>query len=38
MGRGHSLEGKEVVIDTSQVVVGTSDKGEVAVGCRPIRP
>jgi len=31
-------ECKEVVVDTSQVVVGTSQKGEEAVGCQPIRP
>jgi len=37
MGRGHSPEGEEVVMDTSQVVVGTSQKGEVAVGCQPTR-
>jgi len=38
MDRGQSPEGKEVVMDTSQVVVGTSQKGEEAVGCQPIRP
>ena len=38
MDRGHSLNGEEVVMDTSKVVVGTSQKGEVAVGCQPIRP
>jgi len=38
MDRGHSLNGEEVVMDTSQVVVGTSQKGEVAVGCQPIQP
>jgi len=37
MDHGQSLEGEEVVMDTSQVVVGTSPKGEEAVGCRPIR-
>jgi len=38
MNRGHSLNGEEVVMDTSQVVVGTSQKGGEAVGCQPIRP
>jgi len=39
MDRGlSSPECKEVVVDTSQVVVGTSQKGEEAVGCQPIRP
>jgi len=38
MDRGHSPTGEEVVVDTSQVVVGTSQKGEEAVGCQPIRP
>ena len=33
-----SPECKEVVVDTSQVVVGTSQKGEEAVGCQPMRP
>jgi len=37
MDRGHSLNGEEVVVDTSQVVVSTSQKGGVAVGCQPIR-
>ena len=36
--RGHSPNGEEVVMDTSQVVVGTSQKGGEAVGCQPIRP
>jgi len=36
--RGHGPNGEEVVVDTSQVVVGTSQKGEEAVGCQPIRP
>ena len=36
--RGHSPEGEEVVIDTSQVVVGTMQEGEVGLGCQPIRP
>ena len=35
---GHCPKGEEVVMDTSLVVVGTSQKGEVAVGCKPIRP
>jgi len=34
----HSPNGEEVVVDTSQVVVGTSQEGEIAVGCQPIRP
>jgi len=38
MDYGQSLEGEEVVMDTSQVVVGTSQEGEAAVGCQPIRP
>jgi len=39
MDRGlSSPEGEEVVVETSQVVVGTSQKGEGAVGCQPIRP
>jgi len=38
MDSGHSPEGEEVVLDTSQVVVGTSQKGEEVVGCQPIRP
>ena len=38
MDRGHSPHGEEVVMDTRQVVVGTSQKGEEAVGCQPIRP
>jgi len=39
MHRGlQSLEGEEVVVDTSHVVVGTSQKGEEAVGYQPIRP
>jgi len=36
--RGHSPKGEEVVMDTSQVVVGTSQKGVEAVGCQPIPP
>jgi len=38
MDRGHSPNGEEVVMDTSPVVVGTSQAGEEAVGCQPIRP
>jgi len=38
MDRGLSPNGDEVVMDTSQVVVGTSQKAEVAVACQPIRP
>jgi len=38
MDRGHSPNGEEVVMDTSQVVVGTSQKSKEAVGCQPIRP
>ena len=39
MDRGLSIpECEELVVDTSQVVVGTSQKGEEAVGCQPIRP
>ena len=38
MDRGQSPNGEEVVIDTSQVVVGTSQKVEEAVGCQPMRP
>jgi len=33
-----SPECREVVVDTSQVVVGTSQKCGEAVGCQPIRP
>ena len=33
-----SPEGEDVVVDTSQVVVGTSQKVEGAVGCLPTRP
>ena len=36
--RGHSPNGEEVVMDTSLVVVGTSQKSGEAVGCQPIRP
>ena len=36
--RGHDPYGEEVVVDTSQLVVGTSQKGEEAVGCQLIRP
>jgi len=35
---GHSPDGEEVVVGTSQVVVGTSQKSGEAVGCQPIRP
>jgi len=38
MDRGHSPNGEEVVMDTSQVVVGTSQKSGEAVGSQPIRP
>jgi len=38
MDRGHGPNGEEVVVDTSQVVVGTTPEGEEAVGCQPIRP
>ena len=34
---GLSPTGEEVVMDTSQVVVGTCQKGEGALGCQPIR-
>ena len=34
---GHSPNGEEVVMDTSQVVVGTSQESGEAVGCQPIR-
>jgi len=37
MDCGLRPNGEEVVMDTSQVVVGTSQKGKVAVGCQPIR-
>jgi len=37
MDRSHSPNGEEVVIDTSQVVVGTSQKSGEGVGCQPIR-
>jgi len=37
MDPDRSPNGEEVVIDTSQVVVGNSQKGEEAVGCQPIR-
>jgi len=38
MDRGHSPNGEEAaVMDTSQAVVGTSQKSEEAVGCQPIR-
>jgi len=38
MDRGHSPNGEEVVMDTSQVVVGTSQKSKEAVGCQRIQP
>jgi len=38
MDCGQSPKGEEVVMDTRQVVVGTSQDGEEAVGCQPIRP
>jgi len=37
MDRSHCPNGEEVVVDTSQVVVGTSQEGEEAVGCQPMR-
>jgi len=37
MDRGLSPNGEEVVMDTSQGVVVTSQKSEEAVGCQPIR-
>jgi len=36
--RAHGPNGEEVVVDTSQVVVRTSQEGEEAVGCQPIQP
>jgi len=38
MDCGHSPNGEEVVMGTSQVVVGTSQKRREAVRCQPIRP
>jgi len=38
MDRGHGANGEEVVMDTSQVVLGTSQKSGEAVGCQLIRP
>jgi len=35
--RGRSPNGDEVVMDTSQVVVGASQESGEAVGCQPIR-
>jgi len=35
--RGHSPNGEEVVMDTSQVVVGTGQESGDAVGGQPIR-
>jgi len=37
MDRWHSPNAEEVVMNTSQVVVGTCQKGGDAVGCQPIR-
>jgi len=37
MDHGHSPNSEEVVMGTSQVVVGTSQKSGEAVGCQPIR-
>jgi len=37
MNRGHSPNDEEVVMDTSPVVVGTSQKSGEAVECQPIR-
>jgi len=36
--RGQGPNGEEVVLDTSKVVVGSSQEGEEAVWCQPIRP
>jgi len=38
MDHGQSPNGEEVVMDTSQAVVGTSHEGKEAVGCQPIQP
>jgi len=38
MHRGLSPKGEEVVTDTNQVVVGTSQNSEEAAGYQPIRP
>ena len=38
MDSDQSPEGEEVVMDTSQGVVGTSQESGEAVGCQPIRP
>ena len=35
---GHSPNGEEVVMDTGQVLVGTSQESGEAVGYQPIRP
>ena len=35
---GRSPNSEEVVMDTSQVVLGTSQKSGEAVGCQPIQP
>ena len=36
--RGHSPNGEELVLDTSQVVVSTRQKSGGAVGSQPLRP
>jgi len=36
--RGPSPNGEEVVMDTSQVVVGTSQESKEAVGCQTMQP
>ena len=38
MDSGHGLTCEVVVMDTSQVVVGTSQESGEAVGCQTIRP
>jgi len=38
MDRGHSPNSEDVVMGTSPVVVGTSQKSGEAVGCQPIQP
>jgi len=38
MDHGLSPNGEEVVMDTSQVVVGTSQESGEVVGCQPIPP
>jgi len=37
MDRSHRPNGEEVVMDTSQVVVGTRKESCKALGCQPIR-